>query len=144
MVRSGVPARRGRHRGWLAVAAVAVVVAVAGSVVGVEIARDDGAPGATDGPWETFTSNGVSFEHPAAWTSYPPGPPSTMSSTLAYLSTEPFGPVCTTTTDGLNESMACHGPEPDLHGGGVMVDWTSGFMPGSRPRSRRPRTDSSR
>lgn len=130
-VRSGVPVRPRRRRGWVAVAAVAVVVAVAGSVVGVEIARDDATPSGSDGPWETFSENGVSFEHPVAWRSYPPGPASTMSSTLAYLSTQPFGPVCTTTTDGVNESMVCHGPQPDLHGGGVMIDWSSGSMPGS-------------
>ncbi len=142
-----VPARRSHRPAWLAVAAAVVVLAVGGSVVGVEISREAApavlpagsspvpAPFSPSGsvaavPFTTFSQQGLTFVHPTAWTSYPAGVVTTMSEPLAYLSTTAFAPLCATGTTGAGGTMtACHPPEPDLRPGGVFVDWTEDYTP---------------
>ncbi|MHA3703584.1 hypothetical protein ACXR2U_15515 [Jatrophihabitans sp. YIM 134969] len=148
-VRAAGAAPRRRHHAWWAAAAAAVVVVVGGAVVGTEVLRD--APGVTGPssppftpsgsvaavPWTTFSGRGVSFEYSTEWTSRPTGAPSTMSSAVAYLSSAPFPPVCTTgTAGGSGPSVSCHPPEPFLGDGGVFVDWTDDVVLSPQPLDR--------
>ena len=125
-----IPWRRVQRRGMearltprrlLSLAAIAAIVASASACGG-----GSGTQGAMDPPLQNYTSHGLSFTYPAAWTAYPSKWPGELHfNPLVYLSTQPLQNPCLTH----GNETTCGFPVHHLQPGGVLIVWQTNGIP---------------
>jgi hypothetical protein len=85
---------------------------------------------------------GLSFDHPAEWTSQPFEVTSSFSRLITYLSSSTLSNPCTDTSTADRHGTACSLPVTQLAPGSVLITWSSvGFgRPAGQPEIPEPNT----
>lgn len=125
-------ARLTQRRLLVCAAAIVTVVSVTSACGGGSATR----AAAKDPQLRQYSSSGLSFSYPAAWTAYAGKPAELHFDPLVYLSTQPVHNPCSTH----GNETTCGLPVGHLQPGGVLVVWerngipAMGLGPGTRIR----------